>query len=94
MRNAPLQTAPAVFFTPRERQFLELAADGRGNKEIAFTLGLAVSSVKDLASRVYRKAGVIDCRQLVAWCNRHQEDIRLGVTREPGLRQPAERRAA
>jgi DNA-binding NarL/FixJ family response regulator len=85
MKRALPLAAPAVFFSPRERQYMELAVQGKSNKEIAFALQIAVSTAKDIASRVYSKAGVKDCREFLVWGITHPEDVRLGITRDPGL---------
>lgn len=43
---------------PRERQALELAAKGLGNREMSETMGISQQSVKNLLTIAYRKLGV------------------------------------
>jgi DNA-binding CsgD family transcriptional regulator len=44
--------------TKRQRQVLDLAADGRTDKEIASILGLSVSTVRSHLQRFYRTNGL------------------------------------
>jgi ATP/maltotriose-dependent transcriptional regulator MalT len=61
--------------TTRERQVLQLAADGRGLDEIAATLAIAHGTVKTHFGRTYAKLGVRDRASAVA------QGIRLGLIR-------------
>ncbi len=50
--------------TPSERRVVELAADGRSNKEIAAALYVTVNTVEVHLARGYRKLGVRSRAQL------------------------------
>ena len=49
---------PSEAFSPREREVLRLAADGRTNDEIADALTLSVRTVERHLSNVYAKLGL------------------------------------
>lgn len=70
----PREERPAAGLSPRERQIVELMAQGSTNGEIATELHLSPHTVKDHASAVYRKLGVRNRAQAV----RRAE--RLGLT--------------
>lgn len=60
----------------RERQVLAHAALGRSNKEIAYTLGLAPSTVSSHLRRAMRRVGVGDIATLVRiWAPVAVEDV-------------------
>ena len=53
----------------RERQIVELIAESRSNKNIAYLLGLTEGTIKEYLNRVFRKVGVgnrteLACRHL------------------------------
>ena len=50
----------AVTLTEREREVLQLVAQGRSNKEIAAALGIAATTVKTHLLKVFEKLGVQD----------------------------------
>jgi DNA-binding NarL/FixJ family response regulator len=58
-RNAPAVKDPRAL-TPRERIVLHYASRGASNKEVAFALGLAESTIAAAVSRIVRKLG---CRR-------------------------------
>jgi DNA-binding CsgD family transcriptional regulator len=64
-RNDP-QAPPLELLTVRERQVVALAAIGRANKEIAYELGIATSTVGVLLARASSRLGVRSRRDLVA----------------------------
>jgi DNA-binding NarL/FixJ family response regulator len=49
--------------TPREREVLELLAQGRSNKRIAFELGISEKTVKTHVGHLFEKLGVTDRTQ-------------------------------
>lgn len=65
-RNDPLLDAPRSL-TPRERQVLAYTTLGRSNKEIAYELGLSVSTVSTHLSNARRRLR-IDRRMALASC--------------------------
>lgn len=46
------------YFTPREREVLNLLAEGNSNREIGAALGIDIATVKAHVSRLMRKVGV------------------------------------
>jgi DNA-binding NarL/FixJ family response regulator len=51
--------------TDREKQVLRLVADGRSNKEVASTLGIAVKTAMSHRENVMRKLGLHNRTELV-----------------------------
>lgn len=64
--NAPPATA-AVDLTDREREVLELLADGRSNKEIARRLGISDATVKVHIKNLLRKLNVKSRLEAAVW---------------------------
>jgi DNA-binding NarL/FixJ family response regulator len=56
--------------TPREREVLELLAEGRSNHELAETLTLSTATVKNHVSRILAKLGLRDRAQATAVAHR------------------------
>lgn len=56
--------------TPREREIAQLVAQGRSNKEIAFGLGMAYSTVKNHVSSVMDKLGLEHRTQIAVLASR------------------------
>jgi DNA-binding CsgD family transcriptional regulator len=56
----------AEALTPSERRVAELAAEGRGNQEIAQTLFVTAKTVENHLGRAYRKLGISSRRELAA----------------------------
>ncbi len=54
---APTSQLPTPLLSEREREVLDLIADGRTNREIAATLYLSPHTVKEHTSALYRKLG-------------------------------------
>jgi DNA-binding NarL/FixJ family response regulator len=67
--------APAVVagdLTDREREILNLVADGLPNKVIAIRLHIAEKTVKNHLSRIFQAIGVTDRTQAALWVKRHE----------------------
>ena len=58
----PSQRLDAADFTPREQQVLQLLGSGQSNKEIARSLGIAVSTVKNHVHHILEKSDVCSRR--------------------------------
>ncbi len=56
--------------TPREREILDLIADGRHNKEIALALGISEKTVRVHCSHLFQRLGVTDRTQAAVWAAR------------------------
>lgn len=58
---------PSVFpgLTPREHEVLEMIARGRGNSDIASTLGLSAKTVRNHVSNLFAKLQVADRAQAI-----------------------------
>ena len=56
---------PAAHLTPREQQVLRSEHEGMTNKEIAYQIGVSLSSVKATLQHLFEKAGVRTRSQLV-----------------------------
>lgn len=69
------QTAPAMAsdrLSSREREIVQLLAEGRSNKEIARDLALSVKTVETHRGSVMRKLGVSSLAELVRWAVRNR----------------------
>ena len=69
------QTAPAMAsdrLSSREREIVQLLAEGRSNKEIARDLALSVKTVETHRSSVMRKLGISSLVELVRWAVRNR----------------------
>jgi DNA-binding NarL/FixJ family response regulator len=66
------QSAPASDgLAPRERQILQLVAEGRTSKEIAVLLNLTVKTAESYRSRIMEKLDIHDTAGLVRYAIRH-----------------------
>ena len=63
--------APDPVLTPRERQVLQLVAEGHTSKAIAVKLGLSVKTVESYRARVMEKVGVHETAGLVRYAIRN-----------------------
>lgn len=63
--------SPLDSLSPRERQVLQLVAEGHSSAEIAARIQLSPKSVDTYRSRVMRKIGVADVTGLVKFAVRH-----------------------
>jgi DNA-binding NarL/FixJ family response regulator len=62
--------APAENLTPRQREILQLIAEGRNTKEIAFALGLSGKTVETHRSLMMERLGIRDIPGLVRYAMR------------------------
>jgi len=69
-RAAAAQSKKYDPLTAREREVLQLVAEGRPNKQIASTLGIAVRTVEVHRSNIMRKLSVSDKASLVRYAVR------------------------
>lgn len=58
LRNQPAHSVSAVALTKRQRQILQLIAEGRTNKDIAFILDVSVRTVEFHRYRLMEKLGL------------------------------------
>ena len=63
--------------TPRERDLLELIAQGRDNAQVAATLGLSEKTVRNHITSIFAKLGVENRAQAIV----HARDAGFGHTR-------------
>jgi len=64
----------AVRMTPRERQVVNLIAEGMSNKEIARTLHIATHTVKSHVRNIMEKLTLHTRLQIAAYAHREQDD--------------------
>jgi len=76
-----------VALTPRERQLMEMLAQGMRNKEAAFRLGITENTVKTYLSRLYEKVGASDRFELalLALKNLNADQSRPSMTAAPTM---------
>lgn len=68
---APTRTR-AGRLTPREREFLQLLAEGRSNKEIATVVGVSTKTAETHRKNIMRKLDLHSLGQLVRYAIRHK----------------------
>jgi DNA-binding NarL/FixJ family response regulator len=68
---AERQERVGVDLTRREREVLELVAEGLANKVIALRLGISEKTVKTHLTSVFSSIGVSDRTQAALWARRH-----------------------
>ena len=70
---APAPSAPrANRITPREREIIQLIAEGMTSKEVAVRLGLSVKTVEAHRSNIMNKLGLHSASQLVLYAVRNR----------------------
>jgi DNA-binding NarL/FixJ family response regulator len=62
--------APADPLAPRERQVLQLVAEGKTSKEVASLLGLSVKTAESYRTRIMEKLNIHDTAGLVRYAIR------------------------
>jgi DNA-binding NarL/FixJ family response regulator len=68
---APAPQEPAAGLSPREREVLELVAQGMANKQIARRLGITERTVKAHVGSLFRRIGVGDRTSAALWARDH-----------------------
>jgi len=68
--HSPAGRLPSERLTPRERQVLQLVAEGKATKEIAAILGVSVKTTESHRTRLMRKLGVQTAAGLVRYAIR------------------------
>jgi DNA-binding NarL/FixJ family response regulator len=71
LADYPARTGIVELLTPRERQVLQLVAEGKSNGEAAALLGLSPRSVETYRARLMHKLGIEDLPTLVKFAIRH-----------------------
>lgn len=67
----PAPTDSNAIFTPRERQVLQMLAEGQSAKEIGKTLNISHKTVHTFRSQIMAKIGVDSLAELVKYAIRH-----------------------
>lgn len=70
-RSSQAPSSEVHFLTEREREVLELVAEGLSNQEIADALFVGVATVKTHVSNILLKLGLRDRAQAVVWAHRN-----------------------
>jgi len=65
--KADNRLTPPRDLTFRERQIVDLIAQGKANKEIAYHLLLTEGTIKEYLNRIFRKVGVSNRTELAVW---------------------------
>ena len=60
----PFRAAATIHLSPREREILQLIAEGKANKEIAFVAGISVKTVAFHRENIKRKLGLRSTAEL------------------------------
>ena len=70
--DAALDDHPPVVVTAREREILQLVAEGQSNKEVASTLGISVKTVEAHRANIMRKLHLRSVSDLVRYAIRNK----------------------
>ncbi len=70
-RDPQRQGDPAEAMTPRQREILQLFAEGKSAKEIAATLGLSARTVEDHKYRLMESLGIENSAELIHFAIQH-----------------------
>ena len=65
------QTVPLPLLTDREREVIQLLAEGKVNKEVALALGISVKTVETHRATIMRKLGINSIVDLVRYAIRN-----------------------
>jgi DNA-binding NarL/FixJ family response regulator len=66
------QVSTGTTLTPREREVLQLIAEGKSNKEVAFSLTISVLTVETHRAHIMHKLGAHSVAELVHYAVRHK----------------------
>lgn len=69
--GSPVSTATRSRLTPREREIVQLLAEGKSSKEVAVTLGLSVKTAETHRSNIMRKLELHSVSDLVLYAVRN-----------------------
>jgi len=69
--EVPMEVSPLEQLSPREREILQLVAEGKTSQEIAVRLSISPKTVDTYRSRLMRKIGVEDVAGLVKFAIQH-----------------------
>ena len=58
--------------SPREREIVQLLAEGKSNKEVANVLGISVKTAETHRSNIMRKSGLGSLAELVRYAIRNR----------------------
>lgn len=75
LKGGPAQgetTTPKSTLTAREREVLQLLAEGKSNKEVASTLGIGIKTAEAHRANLMRKVGVRSVGELVRYAIRER----------------------
>ena len=70
-RQAPQARDPLASLSPREREVLQLVAEGKSSAEIADILSLSIKTVETYRSRLMNKLGIDDLPGLIRFAIQH-----------------------
>ena len=91
-QQPPTNKPPAPRLTSREREIVQLLAEGKSTKEIAITLGLSVKTAETHRSNLMRKLGLHSVGEVVLYAVRNH--IVQVAPEAPGLNNPSRNSAA
>jgi DNA-binding NarL/FixJ family response regulator len=74
-RNKAPQAVAGDALTPRETDIVRLVGRGLGNKEIAFELGVSVTTIRTHLNRVYEKMGPVSRVELALYAAQSTETV-------------------
>jgi len=72
VEGRPAQTSEVDALTPRQREILQLIAEGKSTKEIAFLLGVSVKTVETHRAALMERIGIHDVAGLVVFAVRNK----------------------
>lgn len=70
LRRLSQRPSPAALLTPRQREVLQLIAEGRTSREVAMLLGLGIKTVETHRAQIMQRLGVADVTALVRYAIR------------------------